>query len=280
MLGIELSTGQKVQVGFVLLILSAAAYFIVKSTHRDIDFNVNSTEFTKRFGSVDDKIPVTNDKGKNPPNPTKEQKITEFAFTDGRMDIIQYPHADPYRAPTITFIPEVRNPGQIYLYYHDPMNPVKEITDPLRHALAYTTYTMVFRKTSLRLLSQVGMNSDQMAQQNKLNEVLTDKVKITDAAVDTGTVHRDLLDKVMTALEAYSANKGNPEKDVTKNQLAHKVLEAAAAYVDRIAEEKDHAIDAYIDGMEKVLSKDQANRLIALVHQLAPQPSRKGATPR
>src|SRR5436190_15182272 len=104
MLGIELSTSQKVQIAFIVVILSTAAYFIVKARKPMVDTAVNCYVFTRHFG-VDPGKAYTAANGKNPVDPKKDELITQFESHDGKLEIIQYANIESPRAPRIVFKP-------------------------------------------------------------------------------------------------------------------------------------------------------------------------------
>src|SRR5436190_24095485 len=134
MLGIELSTSQKVQIAFIVVILSTAAYFIVKASKPLVDTAVNCNVFTRHFG-VDSAKAYTAANGKNPVDPKKDELVSQFECHDGKLEIIQYSNIESPKAPKIVFKPETRNAKIKYQYYQVLMAPITPIKDELRHAL-------------------------------------------------------------------------------------------------------------------------------------------------
>jgi len=269
MLGVELTTGQKVQIAFIVVILAISGVFVFKATRRDFDTAINCYVFPRHV-ALDPNKPITPANGKNPPDPKKEQMVTEFVCADGKLDIIQFLN-DAARAPVLTFTPETRIPNLVYQYYHDPMAPVAKITDPFQHALAYAAYRYVYGATlglpKVSLLGQLGFNSEQLQKEASARTRMDDAIKVIDIQVQNGSYHRELMDKIMAALAAYMARAGDPMHDSAKADLARQVLLAASTYLNRVEQDKSALITTYMDAMAKVITPDQQQKLITLVQQ-------------
>ncbi len=258
MIGIELTTGQKIQVAVILLVLGVAGYFVFKSTQPGFDTVINSWVEIHKFAANGARITR-----QAPEDPTLQETHNYFASNDGKVDIVQYLN-DPARHPKIVFQPETRITGKTYVYYQDPMAPVAKIKDPFRHALAYATYNQVYDR-SLQLLGSTNMTPDQAAKEATARGTMNSEVAFIKTGIDTGTYQSKLMDAVMKALQNYLAKAGDPMKDQAKAGLARKVLEAAAAFESKRLQDTDKYIDDYMDVMEKLLDQTQKDALVAAV---------------
>jgi hypothetical protein len=279
---IMLMLGQKIQIGVIFLVLAVAGYLFFRNSKQTFDYSVNSWIVYRHFGNDKTKIITPT----NPEDPKKLQLVNIFACADGQLEIIEYPKADPARQPTLNPKLERRGPPRQYKYLLDPFAPIETFTDPFKHALALATYHQVYDK-SLNLLSGVNLTPEQSAKEVEARNLLNAVVNKTENAMQNGTFHADLLDKIMKALTAYNGAKGDPEKDANKAELARKVLEAASDYIQKGQQEKDAAIDMYMKALEGILTPAQQSKLVEAAnqweqqnnsHAVKPAATRRGPT--
>ena len=140
MLSIELTTNSAGSATSNGAILTVAAYFVFKATRPEFDLAVNCHVFPRHYGQVNPNGPISS---KNPLDTKREELITQFECADGKISIIEYVN-DASKAPSIVFAPDKHDPNRVFLYYYEPLTRVDTIKDPLRHALAYAVYNMVY----------------------------------------------------------------------------------------------------------------------------------------
>lgn len=252
-----MALAQKLQVAFIAIVLAAAAFFFYHNTREATDMSINSNTYYRQVG-VDAGKPIS---ATNPEDPKKKQLINFFGCSDGELNIIEYPNADPARTPTIQFKPETRGAPRTYHFFHDPMAPVKDIKDPFRHALALATYSSVYGPT-LHILGAANMNPDQLKKELDARTAMRAIGTNVDGAVEAGTFHQDMMNKVVAALTQYKNADGDPLKNSGKAKLAWNVVNAAADFYNKQLEEKDKAIDTYMDVIAAMLTDDQKKAVI------------------
>jgi hypothetical protein len=259
MFGIELTSTQKLEAAFICVILGIAGVLMFRNVQPKFDTAIITWKINRTHPLNDPNgvLPVTTT---NPRDPKKDETVTVLAVQDGKMEVSKFPN-DPSRRLKVKWDPDQRHPDWKYLYYKDPMARVEKISDPFRHALAYATYSQVYR-SNLSLLRNANMTSEQLSKEVTARETMNKENKLIDAGVDGGTFHPELLDKIAHALDAYDAAAGDPTKDKTKADLARKLLDAANDYFNVIIAEKDKKIDAYIAVVEGMLSSDQKQKFI------------------
>jgi hypothetical protein len=257
MLGIELTTGQKIQVALILVALGVAGFFVFKSTRPGFDSAINSWRDIKHFAA--NHRPVTK---AAPEDPKLEETQHVFTCTDGKIIIIEYKN-DPDKHPKIEFQPDKRLGNHTFVYYQDPLAPVAKIKDPFRHALAYATYYLVYTNPQgMGLLASASMTPDQAAKEKNARETMLSEIAFIKTGIDSGTYQSPLMDAVMKALKVYEDTKGEPMKDPAKAALAKKVLEAIATFESTMYKDEYKQIDKYIDVMTELLNKTQKDEFV------------------
>ena len=248
--------GTKIQIAVIVLVLIAAGFLFFRNSRQSIDLSVNSWTLYR---------PHPKDKSKplsvaNPEDPKLRELVNGFGCVDGVLEIIEYPN-DPSRHPTLVFKPETKGGKREYHFFQDPLSPVASIKDSVRHALALSTYHLIYEHQSLGFLNGVNLMPDQATKESDARESLNLSITNIDTAISTGTYHPELMDKVMKALTVYKAKSGDPSKDATKAELARHVLEAATIYLNRIQVDKDKVIDRYLDAVAGILTPTQQTKL-------------------
>jgi curved DNA-binding protein CbpA len=275
LLGIELTTGQKIQVAVILLVLGVAGFFVFSNTRTHFDSSVNSyVKPIVYFDSQGRRVSAKDPKAV----PEKEETHTFFACNDGQVEIIEY-KKDPSRHPQIVWHPDRRDTSKVFIYYLDPMAPVAKIKEPFRHALAYATYKQVF-ETPMGLLGSTSMNPDQTAREKAAREQMNAEMALIKAGIESGAYQRKLMDEVMKALAEYQAKPGDPMKDAAKAALARRVLEAIAAFDAKRLDDQYKHINKYMDVIEGMLEDGQKASLVAALdarlNPTARGPARRG----
>ncbi|HEY4328432.1 MAG TPA: hypothetical protein VGN88_01750, partial [Phycisphaerae bacterium] len=271
MLGIELTTGQKVQVGFIFMILAIAGYFVFKSTRPVFDTAVNSWTLQRPHG----KDPAKQISLANVADPKALEVVSGFGCADGRLEISQFPNADPAKPAKFLWKEETRRPGMVYQYYQDPMAGMEKVSGAFRHALAYATYNTIYKR-SLSLLSSTAMTPEQLTKESDTRKLMNDTITNIQSSADGGTRYQQQMAAVMSALDQYKNIKGDPRTDNPKAEGARKVLQATAEYFIAIYKDKDAAIDKYLDVMEKLLTPEQQQKLVDAVNVKMNPPARAG----
>ncbi len=269
--------GQKLQIAFIMIVLTAAGYFYYHNTRQEFDMSINSWSTLIPKGKNTGAINAA-----NPQDPEKLELLTSFGFSDGTLEIIQFPNAKPPKDPVIRLGPPHRGMAPQHQYVQDPLAPVASIHNSFRHALALATYHAVYQ-SSIGLLGSTDMTPDQRTKEADARTKMNASVKVVDQAAAAGSFHTDLVAKILAALKAYSAVNGDPLTDRTKADLARKVVQAGADYLNKEYAEKDKAIDTYMDLIAGMLSSDQQDKLIAAADKyekgLANMPAIAGGGP-
>ena len=250
MFGMELTTGQKVQIGFVVAVLGISGIMLYHNT-RPVPNNAITVWSQPHPIKVDPSKPLSRD---NPYDPNKEQVYTIFASQDGKLRITEFPH-EPAKKPLIEWA-EIDKRRKSYIYYTDPMAPVKAVTDPYKHAIALAAYNAANGR-SLGLLNSAALTKDQLDEEKKARDIMMNALAVTKMQVADGAFHPELFNLVLDALKAYRNVSGDPLKDQKKADAARKVLELAAAYLKRVELEKQKDIEKYISKMSAILSAEQ-----------------------
>lgn len=249
----DLSFGQKLEVGFIVVVLAISGFFFFRNTRGEVDMTVNSWTEQRRVPK-DSTRPIS---AVNPVDPSKSPVVTFFACHDGRLEIAEYP-ADSGLRPTMRFKPDQRR--ESYDQYRSPAERVSTITDPYKKTITLAAYSAADGR-SLGLLSSARMDLEQKKAERELRQVMMDTVTLVDEGAKAGTFAPELYDKVLEALEKYRSVEGDPTKDRNKAQLAHKVIALAFEYLEKAADSRAESIEAYIAGMDKVLTDEQKTKL-------------------
>ena len=161
------------------------------------------------------------------------------------------------------------------------MAPVAAEKDEVRQALKFGTYTLIFKGRALGLLGRAGLTAEQLSREAAARQTLNTQIAEIDKGVDAGTFQKDAHGALVKALADYNAQPGDPTRDRVKGDLAREVLRAAEHYVFLELLEKYKAAGTYMDTIEKTLSSDQKDSLVAAYRaatQPAPARSRPAAT--
>jgi hypothetical protein len=250
MFGLDLTTGQKVQIGFIVGILALSGFMLFRSSRVVPDSNVNAWVEVRKY-PIDPSKPMGRD---NPADPKKEAAITVFGFYDGKLEIREFPK-DPTRKPSIAWR-EADKRRKTYIYYKDPMTPVKSLTDPYKRAIALASYS-VANGRRLGLMNGAGLTKEQLEQEAEARKRMLDSLAVTKMQVDDGSFRMDLLKPVMAALQVFRNTSGDCAKDQKKADAARKVIELATQYLDAVEKDRQEDIEKYIATMNKVLTKEQ-----------------------
>lgn len=250
MLGLELTTSQKVQIAFVIVVLAISGVLFFTNTRPVPNTAVSAWVVVRKF-PVDPSKPMNRE---NPADPKKQTVVSVFGCYDGKLEICEYPN-DPSRRPTIRW-GEIDKRRKNYIYWKDPIAPVKAITDPYKHAMALAAYNFANGRR-LGLMDGAGLTPEQLAEEAKARKVMMDSLAVTKIQVGDGSFRQDLLKPVMAALEKYRGMSGDINKDVKKAEAARKVIDLAAAYLATVEEDRYKDIEKYIAAMNNILKAEQ-----------------------
>lgn len=254
MFGMELTTGQKIQIGFVVAVLMVAGILFYHNT-RPVP-NTGITVWSQAHGiKADPAKPLSRD---NPYDPNKEQVYTIFGCYDGKLRITEFPHEPAKKAQIDWMQPDKRRKS--YIYYVDPLSPVKAVTDPYKHAIALAAYNAANGR-SLGLLNAAMLTREQLDEEKKARDVMMNSITMLKMQVADGSFKPSLFNQVIAALNAYRAVSGDPTKDQKKADAARKVLELAADYLKQVELEKQKEIEKYIAKMTTILTADQKTKV-------------------
>lgn len=250
MFNLDLTNGQKIQIGFVFAVLALAGFLIFRNSRVVPDTAINSWVEVRKF-PIDPSKPMGRE---NPADPKKETAYTVFGCYDGKLEIREYPK-DPVRKPVIAWR-EIDKRRKTYLYYTDPMAPVKSLSDPYKRAMALASYN-VANGRKLGLMNNAGLTKEQIEQEATARKAMLDALAVTRMQVEDGAFRLDLLKPVMQALKEYRTMSGDPTRDQKKADAARKVLKLASEYLVAVEEDRQADIEKYIATMNKVLTSEQ-----------------------
>jgi hypothetical protein len=231
-------------------ILALAGFMLFRNT-RPVPNTMVSAWVEVRKYPIDPAKPMSRE---NPADPKKQATITVFGCFDGKLEIREFPN-DPIRKPSIAWR-EVDKRRKTYLYWKDPLTPVKSVTDPYKHAIALAAYSAANGRR-LGLMNNAGLTKEQLEQEAAARKIMMDTLTVTKMQVDDGSFKPDQLKPVMEALKAYRNTEGDPQKDQKKADAARKVIELAAKYLDVVEQYRSDIIEKYIAAMNKILTSDQ-----------------------
>jgi hypothetical protein len=258
----ELSGGQKLQVGFIAVILVVAGFLFFRNSRTLPDQTILVTGPRRYQVGVDPRLPVS---ARNPADPAKTTMVTTFAVHDGKLEITEYTPESGMKASWV-FIPD-RHRSE-YDFYTDPWQKVNSIRDPYKHTLTYAAYSAANNRPQ-RLLARAEMDREQLKAEKSVRQVMLDDVTIMETGAKTGADKSDLYQKVLSALDAYRAKPGDPSKDSAKSAAAHKVVELAMDYLAKMESDKIAAVQKYVDGVDAILKPEQKSKLGEISKQLA-----------
>ena len=113
---LDLTRGQKIQVGIVMGVLALAGYMLYSGTKPEPDLTVASWVVTEKVPTNQSTKPITLIRN-------------VFALYDGRLKITEYPAAEKKNA-TITFETDFHRTN--YTVYRDPVLDIEAIKDPYK----------------------------------------------------------------------------------------------------------------------------------------------------
>jgi hypothetical protein len=267
MFGIELTLLQKLEIAIVLIVLGVATVFIVKSMQPEKDSSINVSGFTKQHPVADTPKHTAPVSATNPADPKKDENVLLISIADGRLLISQFPK-DPSRHLAFKWEPDTHHPGQAFQYYRNPLNGIDNYSNPFKKALAFATYKKVYEVPGgLGLLGSANMSDTQAQQEKQARSVMDAEIALKQLGVEDGSFQPALLEQVVKALKAYDALPGSPMKDKAKAAAAWALLQAATKYLDANQDEQDKAIDGYVTALDKLLSSDQKQKVVAAYEQ-------------
>ena len=270
MLGIELTTSQKVGIASCVLILGVSAYLLISGFKAPPDLSIAVKVVNYRYGAdPKQKISAT-----NPEDPKKAKTVTTFMCYDGRLDITEY--SDSESRAMIDFQADSRRKN--FELYQDLWAKLNEISDPYKKVIAFAAYANAENQNMfLFRRAQIKLTTEQMAAEAKARDAMVAAVTGIDTACRLGTFKPDAYNKVMDALTAYRAGTGDPSQDPVRAAAARKVLKLGVQYLEMMDKEKKVAIDNYVAAMDSILTADQKKALADHV-QLAQRPKPKPVT--
>jgi hypothetical protein len=264
----ELSFAHKLEIGFVVVMLSLAGFVFFRNSRTAPDLTIASWTMEKPV-ATDDTKPIS---PTNPKDPKRSYTRTAFMFYDGTLEIAEYPPDSGYRA-IVTFKPDLRR-DHYNLYKTGPVDRVQNISDDYKRTLTLAAYSAAERNP-MGLLSSARLDTEQRKAERELRQTMLDQVTLVDEGTKTGAFQGDLVDKLLTALNAYRAVDADPTKDPKKAKLAYAVVELGLEYITKAQEAKFAAADTYIKQIDKLLSEDQKAKLGEFGKQVAGRPGRR-----
>ncbi|HVX83764.1 MAG TPA: hypothetical protein VH253_03020 [Phycisphaerae bacterium] len=249
MLGLYLSTAQKIQVGIVVAVLSLSAYELYTGLHPAPDGTVASWVESRRV-ATDPSKPIS---ASNPVDPQKSGVATLFNCYDGRLEIIEYPPASGL-GMQLRFEPDKRRKS--YQLYKDPTAWIASIKDSYHRALTMAAYSAA-AKRPLGVLNSASLSKEQLAGEKKARESMLDEIARFDEEARAGVIEKPLHAALVSALADFRKLPGDTMKSSTKAAAARKVIAAALAYMDAVEKRRDTAVNGYVAAVDKLLQDGQ-----------------------
>ena len=250
----ELTLVHKIEIAFVLAVLTVAGFLFLRGTRQVDDLTINAWAEQRKVGMVDPNKPVS---ASNPVDPKRSPTIYVFAFFDGMLKIAEYPPESGLR-DVITFEPDIRRDQ--YQIYKNPWAKVDKIDDAYKHTLARAAYSAAEGRP-LHLLVGADLTAEQLKTENQERQAMLDQIAIINEGTKTGTFAPESYEKVLTALINYHSLEADPTKDPAKAKLARAVVEIALDYIEKAQVSKGEFIDKYIASIDTILQDDQKTKL-------------------
>ncbi len=267
-MNLELTGGQKLQIGFIALVLVAAGIFLFRNTRVPADMTMNAFGPVQKQVGIDPKLPVS---AKNPADPSKTMMVTTFGCHDGRLEVTEYMPESGLKAQFV-FIPDRHRTS--YDFYTNPMAKIDAISDPYKHTLTFAAYSAANNRPR-QILGKADMDAKQLKSEKEIRQVMTDSMVLLDAGAKTGTYQGPMYEQVLTALKDFKAVPGDPAKDAAKARAAHKVLDLAMAYLNKLESDRFASVQKYVAAVDGILTADQKAKLGEMAKQLANRPQRQ-----
>lgn len=242
---LDLTRGQKIQIGIVAGVLVLAAYLLYSGTKPEPDLTVASWVVTEKVPTNQSTKPVT-------------LIVNVFALYDGRLKITEYP-ASMNKNATITFETDFHRTN--YTVYRDPVLDIEAIKDPYKRILTFAAYNSIEKITTTSFLQRVGLTADQRKVEKTARDNLNNEIAFIDNGAETGVIQPELYKQVMAALAAFNKQGGDSTKDAAKAQAGHKVVTLAVQYLNAISDRKFKAIQEYVTAVDGVLNSGQKQTL-------------------
>jgi hypothetical protein len=242
---LDLTRGQKIQIGIVAGVLLLAAYLLYTGTKPEPDLTVASWVVTEKVPTNQSTKPIT-------------LIVNVFALYDGRLKITEYP-ASLKKNATITFETDFHRTN--YTVYRDPVLDIEAIKDPYKRILTFAAYNSIEKITPQSFLRPVRLTVDQGKVEKTARDNMINEIAFIDNGAETGVIQPELYKQVMAALADFKKLGGDSTKDAAKAQAAHKVVKLAIDYMNGISDKKMKAIDEYVKAMDGVLNSGQKQTL-------------------
>lgn len=258
MLGLELDTAKKIQLGIILLTLGFAGGYlyynwdVLNGTQPDDTITAYAEQ--KQFG-MDQNSPISQ---YNQVDPLKTQVITQFRCVDGLLRITEYPN-DSTRAATLQYVTDPKRTKTVL--YALPPHGFASISDPVERALTWAASMLPNRRGVAMLVRRSELNADQAKAELEARQALLDKLLVVDTQISNGSVSPREYQAFLDALAKFKANPDDPTKSDAKKKLAHDVMRLALAYVDRVQQVRGEAINGYVAAVEKIVDSEQRKKL-------------------
>jgi hypothetical protein len=261
MWNIQLSTSQKLQIGFVCLVLGIAGYQLYSGMHAAPDSNVASWVEPRRV-ATDPTKPIS---AQNPVDPKKSGTATLFNCYDGKLEIVEYP-PDSTLGIQIRFEPDKRRTA--FQLYKDPLATITGMKDTYKRALTMAAYSAALNRP-LGILSAAALTKDQLAAEKSARDLMLNEIVMFDQQARGGTIAPNLHKELVAALDVFRKTPGDALKDKTKGAAARKVITAALAYMAAVQDKRMGAINKYVAAVDKVVQNDQKPKIVTAAQTLA-----------
>jgi len=261
-MNLDLTGGQKLQIGFIALVLVAAGFMFFRNTRTQPDMTMNAFGPVRKQVGIDPKLPVS---ATNPADPAKTTMVTTFGCHDGRLEVTEFTPESGLKAQFV-FIPDLHRTS--YDFYKNPWAKVDAISDPYKHTLTFAAYSAANNRPR-QILSKAEMDAAQLKAEKEVRQVMTDSMVLLETGAKTGSYQSAMYEQVLAALKDYKATAGDPAKDAAKGKAAHKVLDLAMAYLNKLETDKFASVQKYVAGVDGILNADQKAKLGEMSKQLA-----------
>jgi hypothetical protein len=261
MWNIQLTTAQKLQVGFVVVVLSIAGYELWHGMRAPPDSNVASWVEPRPVAS-DPKKPIS---AANPADPKKSGVATLFNCYDGKLEIVEYP-PETGLGMILRFEPDKRRGS--FQVYKDPLAAVSGIKDNYKRALMMAAYSASLNKP-LGILNAAAFTKEQLAAEKAARDLMNNEIVMFDGQARAGAVAPSLHQALVSSLVEFRKTPGDPLKDKVKGAAARKVISAALTYMAAVQEKRMGAVNKYVASVDKIMQKEQKPKIVAAAQNLA-----------
>ena len=259
MFGIELDLVKKLEIGFCVVVLGLATFFILNGTRKPEDNTV--TAWMETY--VVTKNGLGRETPTDPEDPVRTYTKTIFKIPDGQLEFKEYPkritvNPDDKTRAEIVFRHVARDDKDKYDCFPPLMRLVMEYKDPSKRAVAMACVASIFYEQNHGLVSRLGLSNTDLRDAAAKFDELKKAVKLVDDDVSSGIVESNQYEKVMAAYTKFRSYKSFDAKAMPELLVeAKNVMTIGMPYAKLVQDKKQALVDEYADFIVSKLNDSQ-----------------------